>query len=184
MCRCQLRASVEVTRVSEFGVLAEVTYACMQRSRARGVLYACTQGSVARSGRSKSCECSRKSLTQVHTRICKLYVHAKVNCACTWKSPKSSYGDQTRTHAYDYPHAPHKDVSSFACTYNKHTRAPYFISRPAIVASQESFSRAQRSQFILSLAFPSRSRRDFARKSLPRAHKKSLDPKIVITFSS
>ena len=66
MCRCHLRASVEVTRVS---------WACLQRSRARGVLYACTQGSVTRSGRSKSCECSRKSLTQVHTRKCNLYVH-------------------------------------------------------------------------------------------------------------
>ena len=75
MCKCHLRASVEVTRVSELDVLAEVTYACMQRSRTRGVLYACTQGSVARSGRSKSCECSQKSLTQVHTRRWNLDVH-------------------------------------------------------------------------------------------------------------
>lgn len=78
MCRCHLCASVEVTRVSELGVLAEVTHACMQRSRARGVLYACTQGSVARSGRSKSCECSLKSLTQVQ--------HVDVSCMCTLKS--------------------------------------------------------------------------------------------------
>ena len=194
VCRCHLRATIEVTRLSQLGVLVEVTHACTQTSPARTleeVTCATTQNSSLRvhakvtwhfpgSGGSKPSACSLKSLTHVHTSRCDLYVYAEVNCACTQKSPSSSYVNQSRADAFNCPHACDYQVTRRFIKIGIHEH-PTSLAGQLLQLHRGVICMGTKKSVHIVTGISSF---HCAQKSLTRTHKKSRDSKIVIASSS
>lgn len=129
---------------------------------------------------SKPSACSLKSLTHVHTSRCDLYVYAEVNCACTQKSPSSSYVNQSRADAFNYPHACDYQVTCRFIKIGIHEH-PTSLAGQLLQLHRGVICMGTKKSVHIVTGISSF---HCAQKSLTRTHKKSRDPKIVIASSS